>query len=845
MKLRLHVSTLPKAPFEHRGASVCMGRAPQCELRLGGEENEVVSWKHARIDLTTKAAYLIDLGSSNGTFLNDRRVDGRAVVKAGDQIRLGLQGPKVQVLLLDLSGVAAPGLPPPPRPEPAGLRLPPLPGLPESAARDKDAGPSDEAAKTPRDSRRTTVDLRRLARRRQLAVWGGGAAAACLVVGLLAVWLWPREQPTGRTEARAEETKRPAEEKRPSGRQAPPVKEETEHPNDLPKDPPKDDTEEQPREDLPAPKPPEAKKPAPKSRHAEPAPGRNQPPGLAGQARKVFETYCYRCHGKNGSKKGKINYIVDLKQLVAKEIVVPGKPAESVLYAKLTDAMDPMPPEGETPRPGKAEIEVVRRWIEGGAPADAGGSEPKKTAEKFVSERDVLVAIRDHLRKTEALSRKFQRYYTLTHFFNNPERRDQLPLYRAALAKLLNSLSWKAAIVLPQAVDPGQTVFAVDLRDLDWDGSLWNAVVRAYPYGLRHDRDADESLRDLAAEVYELAETRLPAVRADWLIANASRPPLYHILLRLPRNAQNLEAMLGVNIERNFERGRLVRAGFTKSGVSTNNRMIERHEAKYGAYWKSYDFKSSKGRSNLVKFPLGPGAPVFRNPQFRDQAFQHAGGEVIFNLPNGLQAYLLVNNQDQRIDEGPVEIVRDKSESSGAVTIVNGVSCMACHKRGMINEGFKEVVRDSAVGLPGPALIKVQQLYPPKGVIEKFLERDEKRFTDTVKEVVGPFLKDPFTTEPISSVAKPYRRGEVGPLDAALELGLENPKELQEAIRKNRLLQGLGLLPLVQGDSIKREVWEGPPTKRITSKLSVFQIVARELGLGEPLLVMPVRGGRR
>src|ERR1700726_12622 len=105
MKLRLNVSTLSPGSFEHRGPTVCMGRDPQCELRLEGDENDLVSWQHARIDLTGQAAYQTDLGSSNGTFLNDRRVDGRAVVKAGDQIRLGLQGPKMKVVLLDLSGV--------------------------------------------------------------------------------------------------------------------------------------------------------------------------------------------------------------------------------------------------------------------------------------------------------------------------------------------------------------------------------------------------------------------------------------------------------------------------------------------------------------------------------------------------------------------------------------------------------------------------------------------------------------------------------------------------------------------------------------------------------------------
>ena len=51
---------------------------------------------------------------------------------------------------------------------------------------------------------------------------------------------------------------------------------------------------------------------------------------------------------------------------------------------------------------------------------------------------------------------------------------------------------------------------------------------------------------------------------------------------------------------------KLARAGFTTSGVSKHNRLVERHERGYGAYWKSYDFKSDDGTANLIGFPLGP-----------------------------------------------------------------------------------------------------------------------------------------------------------------------------------------------------------------------------------------------
>src|SRR5262249_44240885 len=157
-------------------------------------------------------------------------------------------------------------------------------------------------------------------------------------------------------------------------------------------------------------------------------------------------------------------------------------------------------------------------------------------------------------------------------------------------------------------------------------------VVKAYPYGLTHRKSSQQELRELAQEVYDLADSDLPYLRGDWFVATASRPPLYHTLLGLPTQAQALEQRLEVNVVQDFLRGKLARAAFLTSGVSKQNRLVDRHEAIHGAYWKSYDFKTNEGSGNLLKHPLGP---VFADNPFPRQAFEHAGGELIFNLPNG------------------------------------------------------------------------------------------------------------------------------------------------------------------------------------------------------------------
>src|SRR5262245_33162618 len=63
-----------------------IGRGPDCDLRLPATE---VSRHHCIIRLMAGEASVIDLGSSNGTFLNGQRVRSQAVLQSGDQLRVG------------------------------------------------------------------------------------------------------------------------------------------------------------------------------------------------------------------------------------------------------------------------------------------------------------------------------------------------------------------------------------------------------------------------------------------------------------------------------------------------------------------------------------------------------------------------------------------------------------------------------------------------------------------------------------------------------------------------------------------------------------------------------------
>lgn len=66
--------------------NMVMGRAPECELAL---DDTFVSQQHARLFAKNGSWYVEDLGSTNGTFVNDQRLAAPAMVQPGDRVRVG------------------------------------------------------------------------------------------------------------------------------------------------------------------------------------------------------------------------------------------------------------------------------------------------------------------------------------------------------------------------------------------------------------------------------------------------------------------------------------------------------------------------------------------------------------------------------------------------------------------------------------------------------------------------------------------------------------------------------------------------------------------------------------
>ena len=505
---------------------------------------------------------------------------------------------------------------------------------------------------------------------------------------------------------------------------------------------------------------------------------------LAQEAYLIFEQSCFDCHGPHGAFTEQL-VIESASQLIDTGAVVRGAPPiESELYRRLREE-DPAKrmPQGQ-PRLSDAAIGTIGRWIQAGAQ-----SWDVQRDVNFITMDAMLDTIKTHVQSLPRFDRASARYFTLTHLYNAGESSETLRAYQIALSKLVNSLSWGSEIIQPQPIDARKTIFYIDLRRYEWDvrNDAWTQIEQEYPYNIEFDSETQAGLSKKLTDLREEMECEVPFVHVDWFLATASLPPLYHDILDLPETDRELERDLGIDVARNLQSApgvRVWRAGLNDSGVSKNNRVVERHQSQHGAYWKSYDFAGNVGVQDIFTHPL---------------TFRHDGGEVVFNLPNGLQAYYISDASGNRIDEAPTTIVSNPDERDGIVR--NGISCMGCHTEGM--KTFEDEVRAVITKAPdGRAKVQALRLYIKQSEMEALVSEDTDRYRQALKATGGVFGG----IEPVYRFYKAFE-GPVDAAHAAAAVGLET-ETLLEKIRERPSLQRLGLQTLEsESGNVKRDAW--------------------------------------
>ena len=517
---------------------------------------------------------------------------------------------------------------------------------------------------------------------------------------------------------------------------------------------------------------------------------------LAQQASAIFQQNCLNCHGPSGSHKEAL--LIDRNALVDTKVVIPGNPENSEFYKRLLGPTEngPQMPLNLPPLSPEA-IETIARWITIGAP-----DWDVQHDINFITTDTILDTIRTHLESLDPFDRPSARYFTMTHLYNAGESSETLSDYRIALSKLVNSLSWKFEITNPIPIDEVQTIFHIDLRRYEWNTTtdVWTQIEQAYPYNIAFDPETQAGLLDKLTHLQTETGSTVPFVHVDWFLATASLPPLYHDILGLPQTDRVLEAQLEVDVASNIRNAPGIdvwRAGFNDSGVSSNNRVVERHTSRYGAYWKSYDFAGSVGSQNIFTHPLD---------------FTQDGGEIVFNLPNGLQAYLLVDANGNRLNDAPIKIVSNPAASDP--TVKNGLSCIGCHTQGM--KTFKDSVRAAIEQDDNPPYNKAHalRLYPEQSVLDELLQKDTERFQQALEKIGGPFADDvsrqrffkQHENEPVQRFHESFQ-APLSASDAAAAVGLETAEFLTQ-IREKQSLKNLGLQTLIDvNGTVKRDAW--------------------------------------
>jgi pSer/pThr/pTyr-binding forkhead associated (FHA) protein len=79
--------TLPVGRRLTIAEATTVGRSPDCALHL--DHDDYVSSRHALVTPADAGVWVEDLGSTNGTFVNDAQVTTARLLQPGDQIQIG------------------------------------------------------------------------------------------------------------------------------------------------------------------------------------------------------------------------------------------------------------------------------------------------------------------------------------------------------------------------------------------------------------------------------------------------------------------------------------------------------------------------------------------------------------------------------------------------------------------------------------------------------------------------------------------------------------------------------------------------------------------------------------
>ncbi len=485
-------------------------------------------------------------------------------------------------------------------------------------------------------------------------------------------------------------------------------------------------------------------------------------------AENVLRANCGQCHGPAltpAAARAGMNYIDDMDALVDNGKLTPLASASSAVVRRMRDGS--MPPVGSNgPRPSERDIEVVAEFVDN--PLFWPEYRPVPScAGQLITFDELFRTVAADLRGEDADERPFLRYVTLTNRYNAGACAETLDRDRFALAKLVNMLSTRPRIEVPQAIDRDRLIYRIDLRDYGWDRDIqvggrsfrdgWEAIIADSPYAVPFAGDQADDLRDDTL-------TDVPLLNADAMLDAAAVGELYYALIGVD-TTQSLSSFvrdeLGIDVEDNFADGNVVRAGTSRSQISRQDRVIERHEIerRRGVYWQSFDFESDDANESIFSNPFG---------------FEQGGTEAIFTLPNGMLGFIIADRDDAVVAESNILLDTFQNDFIARTS----VSCSSCHAQGfnVVVDEVGPFVRSNRRRFQRDDLQAVEEIYVPPAAFARIIEQDSSLFLDALRRANLPTTG----ADPVGGNYVRFNAG-VDLATAAGELGV-TPAELRREL---------------------------------------------------------------
>ncbi len=257
--------------------------------------------------------------------------------------------------------------------------------------------------------------------------------------------------------------------------------------------------------------------------------------------------------------------------------------------------------------------------------------------------------------------------------------------------------------------------------------------------------------------------------------------------------------------------------GARGSYVSYHDRIITFLPVPTGVAMRSYDSLKTAMKKNYANFP--------KEVTVGDVPFD--AGELLVNLPNGLQAAMLINGKGDRVEVGDSRVVRNSIDTFD-VTVKTQVACITCHgsNLGVIAPSNQKVKE---------AIARGNRLLAKDPDTQEQLDAFFEEFTDKIETWRDPYRKilkkitvtkadnkgwtgQKLGTE--SLIARNWYDGPVTLNQAAAELGLPRLAVVlacgvEGSIDAGNLLLDDGAVP--------REVWDADLYPRLALILSAFR----------------------